>query len=166
MATKSIQVVIPKNAFDKRLSRAAQMKVWEYVGQTVEDEIALVEWCKRMADDIEHQAAIGVDDAGKPLSEFMKLRLRGEAKEFHELAHRVRKETILDRTVPVLARVDVSTLMRDEDGDGPITAEELRELWRSVAREVAADPTAGRVEAQEVEFEEIVRPAQSGEKAN
>lgn len=127
----AVAVITPKNPFDRRLARLEQQRVWEYVGQSVLDDIEAIKWAKACAVEASELAESSGPD-GKPIPFSLKLRCKSLALDFARFVHQVNKETFQDRTIPALVRAQVEDVVRslpapDDEQLGPIVTDEQRQ---------------------------------------
>lgn len=132
-----VAVLKPRNQFDRRLARLEQQRVWEYVGKTVMDDVAAIERAVELAGEAYRLSTEALPNGEAP-SLTMRLRAMSVCREFMEFAHKVRKETFHDRTIPALARIEVSEAMSalpvpdDEANAGPVISDEDKARRESI----------------------------------
>ena len=159
-----MSTLTPHSNLDRRLARLEQQAVWEHAGKCVRDDIEEIE---RMLGLAEQALAIGQSPEATPT---IQLRALTVARECRESAHRIRKETIIDRTIPVLERIDVRQLLAGLPG----TAEEVEAEGAAAAAhgltgeqveraiEVLLLVGAGQVEPIDVPYDELPEAAGNG----
>jgi len=84
-ATK-VEVLKPREEFDRLLARLEQQRIWQHTPEAVDLDITIVRSAIAMANEEKCPRSI---------------KLRAWA-----LAHRIVKETFVDRTIPAVSRVD------------------------------------------------------------
>lgn len=95
----------PRSKADRQQARLEQIAVWDYVLQSVIDD---VDACEKLKELVQEALDIGKADGATPT---LKLRALTVAGNLISLAHTIRKETIHDRTIPALTRVEVGAAM-------------------------------------------------------
>lgn len=148
LGKNDVQVIKPKTAFDRRLARLEQQRIWEYVGKTVLDDAEAIRRAEELALEAYALSTAPLPDGAAP-SLTMRLRAMSVCKDFMEFAHRVRKETFQDRTIPTLQRVQVTEAigalpMADDERETmestdprDLKHKQAMEAWRKAALIVA-----------------------------
>lgn len=122
MSGASVQVLKPKSQADRKLARLEEIKVWNYVSQSVADDIEAIGSLVRMAEEAYAMSNLpGMTDA-------FRLRAMQVSADMLGKAHTIRKETIHDRTIPVLKSVEVIEAMRALPGEEDSQAKQGDEL--------------------------------------
>lgn len=133
-----VQVVKPRTAFDRRLARIEQQRVWEFVGKTVLQDAEAIVKCEEYAIEAYRLSTSPLPDGSAPTLT-MRLRAMSVCRDFMETAHRIRKETFQDRTIPTLARVEGVDVLNalpapdDELNAGPVITDEEKARRESIA---------------------------------
>ena len=132
---RDVKVLRPKSPMDRRLARLEQMRVWEYVSQSVVDDADAIDFLKRLAEE-----AYGLSNEPGATQTF-RVRAMQASADFIDKAHKIRKETFHDRTIPTLQRIDVSEAMQrlpGEDEAQPRQGDELAAFREQLGRDIAS----------------------------
>lgn len=92
---------------DRQLARIEQQVVWECAADTVRENLSVARRLHELAADA---LGIGEKEGATPT---LKLRAIAVARDCFVAASDIRTRTIIDRTIPAIARVDVATALNE-----------------------------------------------------
>ncbi len=129
-----VEVIKPRSKFDRQMARIEQMRVWEYVSKSIADDVQGIDFLLRLAEE-----AYGLSNISGT-TPAQQLRAMQACADFIIKAHQIRKETFHDRTIPTLARVDVTDAIRRLPGEDEDVkqGDELAQFRQKLGQDLAA----------------------------